>query len=83
MRGRDIADENDSGSASGMKTRNSDNAWRDCLECKIAGTVSLTLAGGYLLYSRRQVPLSSPRLRLFMSGMAYGLFGLAAIRASM
>ena len=79
---------NDSSSSNNSNSNNSTaeqtgkEDWRDCLECKIVGTLSLSLAGGYLLYSRRQVPKSSVNLRRFMTGFAYTLFGLAAARAA-
>eukprot|EP00043_Microstomoeca_roanoka_P025491 m.8914 g.8914 ORF g.8914 m.8914 type:complete len:89 (+) comp5561_c1_seq1:368-634(+) len=55
--------------------------WRDCLECRVVGSLSLALSGGYLLRSRRDVPAGSPRLRLFMTGFGYALIGLGALRA--
>ncbi|EGD78924.1 hypothetical protein PTSG_11797 [Salpingoeca rosetta] len=70
------------GGGGGGERAKAEEDWRDCIECKIVGTLSLTLAGGYLLYSRRQVPTSSVKLRKFMKGFAFTLFGLAAARAA-
>eukprot|EP00040_Diaphanoeca_grandis_P016387 m.84538 g.84538 ORF g.84538 m.84538 type:complete len:67 (-) comp25763_c0_seq1:409-609(-) len=53
----------------------------DCLECKVVGVTSFTIAGLYVLHSRQSLPPAMKASRFASAGFGGALLALAVVRA--